>query len=559
MKPRNKAFVLLVLLTTTVFLRSCGEDSPLTLSVGFPFPFLDILDGPVTLALSSNFILVLLVNGVFIAWCVRTIRQIDFDVEQPRARRLGWALLANIILHDLLNISAMSFFGFQYLVSIWQYYIAIPVLFIGEEILGVSPEGSLNAASRIYFVAITLLTFVILTVFFTEPRSSRSLPARAPAEAAGSKGLGSQLLPAAEEFQAPVSHEKVASATLPKKRSHRWPWFVAVSIILLLVGLGFSRYLSGGPSAVLKGHTGELSDLAFSPDGELLASVSYQDGTVRLWDLKNGQELAVLQSGQRPVVATWRPAQVAFAPDGRTLAGSGKGGLIRLWDTDTRRSLFTLKTGGELSDLAFSPDGRLLAAGDTGEFSMDDSSTWDDNTTWLWDLETREPLFVSDKFKQDFEFVLSPNGERLAILAKPGIALLSLDSFEIVTRFAGAGNLNAIALSPDGRLLASIATSASRIVVWDTTSKKIVNRLDADDDLILSDVRFAADGRTLITGDCNNSIRRWDLDTGQQTGVLFQLRPQDQCLTLRISPDGWKLATYYEENIYLWSLPENLR
>ena len=75
---------------------------------------------------------------------------------------------------------------------------------------------------------------------------------------------------------------------------------------------------------MLKGHDGMVRDVAFSPDGKILATTS-DDNNVMLWDVATGAELKTLEGHKEDV------KQLAWSRDGKMLASGDEGGTIKLW------------------------------------------------------------------------------------------------------------------------------------------------------------------------------------------------------------------------------------
>jgi hypothetical protein len=120
----------------------------------------------------------------------------------------------------------------------------------------------------------------------------------------------------------------------------------------------------------LKGHAGIVSSVAFSPDGQRLASGSF-DQTVKIWDTASGKELFALKGHTGPVYS------VAFSPDGQRLASGTRDQSVKISDSATGKELFALKGhAGAVQSVAFSPDGHRLASGSV------------DQTVRIWESAT---------------------------------------------------------------------------------------------------------------------------------------------------------------------------
>jgi WD40 repeat protein len=118
----------------------------------------------------------------------------------------------------------------------------------------------------------------------------------------------------------------------------------------------------------------EIRSVAFSPDGHYLAAAVWYDCVVKVWDVKRRAEQCTL------VGHTGRLHCVAFSPQGERLASAGDDGVVKVWDLKTEREALTLRGHtGPVYALAFSPDRWRLASGGA------------DGTVRLWDATPLPP------------------------------------------------------------------------------------------------------------------------------------------------------------------------
>ena len=148
----------------------------------------------------------------------------------------------------------------------------------------------------------------------------------------------------------------------------------------------------------LSGHTDNISDTAFSPDGSRLASASY-DNTIVIWDLAAGSAEYTLKDHLGQVYT------LAFSPDGKVLASSGYDGLIIFWDVKDGKAVTSIELPPRVyaQSLSFSPNGEILAAGS------------DDGAIYFWETSTGKLLHtVTGHTNTAASLAFTPDGKLLA-------------------------------------------------------------------------------------------------------------------------------------------------
>ena len=205
-----------------------------------------------------------------------------------------------------------------------------------------------------------------------------------------------------------------------------------------------SGQVPGGATLLktLLGHKDCIYSVAWSPDGKLLASGSY-DKMVKLWDADTGQEVKNLQDHIDAVFA------VAFSPDGKHLASGSQDRSVKIWDTASGQRLYTLSDASDgLTSIAYSPSGSQIAAAGY------------DKTIYVWQ--------VGDSDGRLLRSLIADEDSILALAWTPDGRTLITSSSDGSIRFRDAATLDpvgviahqpdwveALSISPDGTRLAA--------------------------------------------------------------------------------------------------------
>jgi len=335
--------------------------------------------------------------------------------------------------------------------------------------------------------------------------------------------------------------------------------------------------------ATLSGHSHTIRALAFTPDGERLASAG-DDRVVRVWETRGGRELAVLRGHSRPITG------LSFATDGRRVSSVALDDGTRIWDitADRTRAMLgnrapdaaaidaegeTIAVAARESQLYKAADGSLVCLLAKKPFSVatfQGANEWFatgsfDGTIELWDTRTHARRKTLQGHQSTIvALAISQKGDRLASASADGsIRMWDVETGQATLSEQGpARRISALALNPAGtlpdgtsipegtRLL--VAGQEGFLALWQLSEGQHLQSL-GDTGADITSLAFSSDGWHFAYGATDGKIRYWDMRLRQEVRAINTTTGGITAIAFHPSEDRPRLVTGGSDgSVQLW-------
>jgi WD40 repeat protein len=299
-----------------------------------------------------------------------------------------------------------------------------------------------------------------------------------------------------------------------------------------------------GARRAARGSPGSLPDAqplaVFSPDDRILATFT------RKSSLSDEQELRLWTVDKRGLATRARcslasapagPAVIVFADSG-TLAWAAANGRLVLWDVRRCRLIGTRRAArpGSLTDIAVRADGELLASGDV------------DGRIKVWTVPGLVPADTSFDARGPVEgLTFAPDGQLVSSGAAGLVTLWDLSrahDLQTPSPISVPEGGGVLAVSPDGRTVATVDFPAENIRLWDVSTRRHLSKQLPGG---VETAAFAPNGRVLASGGYNGELRLWDVGTQQPLTQPVRAHDRAAVSSIAFRADGSALASAGED------------
>jgi WD40 repeat protein len=274
------------------------------------------------------------------------------------------------------------------------------------------------------------------------------------------------------------------------------------------------------------------SSISLSADGALLATTNSYD-TVWVWNTSDGA-----------LVQKFEGNSVAFSPDGKILAvgvrdNSYQNPFVQLWQVSDWSLLNTFnEQKGEVTIMKFSPDGSMLITNDTWGMAR------------LWNVTDGILIktFQADDRDRFLSVAFSEDGKKLTSISREGrIQIRGINDENPVGSVFGFMNMaHRVVFSPDNMLVAS--GDDWSIQIWRRSDGVLLHNIAVGQ---VNDLAFSPDGKLLASGTFVDGLKVWNTENGTLAATLGN---QETIRGVAFSPNGKFLAATTLDRVKIWDL-----
>ena len=250
---------------------------------------------------------------------------------------------------------------------------------------------------------------------------------------------------------------------------------------------------SGKLQATLRGHSAHVFGVDFSPNSRRVVTAS-GDGTAAVWQAASGNRLVELRGHSKGVLAA------VFSPDGEQVATAGDDGTVRLWQAASGKEIKTLQIGtGGVYALHFHPDGRLLAVGSTN------------GGLAIWNTETgRQVRSFQGHSRAVSSVAFAKGGNRLVSASVDNTAKIwNAGNGNRLQNFAGGQAYYAAAFHPSGRYI--VTGNDGRAHIWAASEGKRVMTVRHVSETAVRSVDFHRNRTYVVLAGEDGTARIWEI------------------------------------------------